>query len=93
MNAPQPNDRSLIETLRFVGERLGTNVAYVHGGRFHFRLDSRWSLAISPDSAGRFRLDVCRGVRDRATMWVRAGDRDRLAELAQSAQAEVETLV
>lgn len=93
MNAPQPNDRSLIAALRCVGEALGTTVAYVHAGRFYFRLDSRWSLAISPDSAGRFRLDACQGVRVRATMWARAGDRDRLADLAQSAQAEVETLV
>jgi hypothetical protein len=73
MTTRKPSDKRLLETLRF-----------------YFPLDGgAWSVAISPDSAGRFRVDVCTGVRIRATMWVRAGDRDRLADLVLSARTEV----
>jgi hypothetical protein len=87
-----PDTRSLIETLRFVGGLLDTDVAYVLDGRFHFRLDSRWSLALSPHDAGRFRLDACTGGEVRASMWAKAEDRDRLAALVLAARAEASAL-
>lgn len=88
----RPSDKRLLETLRFVGSLLDATAAGVYEGRFYFPLDGRWSVAISPDSAGRFRVDVCTGVRTRATMWVRAGDTDRLADLVLAARDEVLTL-
>jgi hypothetical protein len=88
MRTSKPTDRLLIALLRHVGALLGTGVAYVHDGRFYFPLDSRWAIAISPDSAGRLRVDVCTGARIRATMWTQAWDRDRLADLVLSAKAE-----
>lgn len=93
MNPRSPDTRSLIDALRLVGGALGTDVAYVYEGRFHFRLDSRWSVALSSESAGRFRLDACYGGRILATMWCLADDEDRLAALALSARREVEALV
>lgn len=93
MNPPSPTTRRLIDALRAVGGVLGEDVAYVYEGRFHFRLDSRWSVALSPESAGRFRLDACYGGRILATMWCLADDEDRLAALALSARREVEALV
>lgn len=92
MHAAKPTDRSLIDALRFVGGLLDSEIAWVHRGRFYFPLDSRWAIAISPDFAGRFRVDVCTGVRVRATLWVLAGDRDRLADLVLSARAEIAAL-
>lgn len=92
MHVRKPTDRQTIETLRFVARALETDAAYVFEGRFHFRLDSRWSVAISPESAGRFRVSVFRDGRERATLWVLAGDRDRLADLVLSAKAEVAAL-
>jgi hypothetical protein len=92
MHALRPTDRQTVETLRFVAAKLETDVAYVFEGRFHFRLDSRWSVAVSPESAGRFRVSVFRDGRERATLWVLAGDRDRLADLVLSAKAEVAAL-
>lgn len=89
MHTSKPTDRSLIAALRFAGDVLGSPAAYVLDGRYHFRLDGRWSVAISPESAGRFRVDVCTGGEIRATLWTLAGDRDRLADLVLSAQAEV----
>lgn len=91
-DALKPTDRQTIEILRFVARVLETDAAYVFEGRFHFRLDSRWSVAISPESAGRFQVSVFRGARHRATLWVLAGDRDRLADLVLAAKAEVAAL-
>lgn len=88
MTTPRPSDKSLLDTLRFVGGLLGTDAAWSFAGRFYFPLDGRWAVAISPESAGRFRVDVCTGVRPRATMWVLAGDADRLADLVLSARDE-----
>lgn len=90
--ARTPTDRQTIEALRHAARALETDAAYVFEGRFHFRLDSRWSVAISPDSAGRFRVSIFRGARERATLWALAGDRDRLADLVLSAKAEVAAL-
>lgn len=92
MQTRKPTDRQTIEALRLVARALETDAAYVFEGRFHFRLDSRWSVAISPDSAGRFRVSVFRGARQGATLWTLAGDRDRLADLVLSAKAEVAAL-
>lgn len=93
MYVRKPTDRETIAALRRVGHVLGTTTAYVHAGRFHFRLDDRWSLAILPEDAGRFRVSVFRDGRERATLWAFAGDGDRLADLALAAQAEVLALV
>lgn len=89
MHVRKPTDRETIAALRHVGQVLGTTTAFVHEGSFHFRLDSRWSLAISPEDAGRFRVSIFRDARERAIVWSLAGDRDRLADLALAAQAEV----
>lgn len=89
MDARKPTDRETITALRHVARALGTTAAFVHDGRFHFRLDARWTLAVSPEDAGRFRVSAFRDVRERATLWSLAGDRDRLADLALAAQAEV----
>lgn len=89
MTALKPTDRETIAALRHVGRALGTTSAFVHRGRFHFRLDARWSLAISAEDASRFRVAVFRDGRERAILWSLAGDLDRLADLALAAQAEV----
>lgn len=92
MRTDKPDTRSLIDTLRFVGGLLDTEIALVFEGRFYFPLDSRWAIAISPDFAGRFRVDVCTGVQVRATLWVLVGDRDRLADLILGARDEAQAL-
>lgn len=92
MRTTKPTDRSLIETLRYVAVLLDTEIALVYEGRFYFPLDSRWAIAISPDFGGRFRLDVCTGVRSRATLWVLANRWDRLADLVVGAREEARAL-
>lgn len=84
MTAARPTDRDTITALRVVGRALGQGAAYWRDGRFYFVLSDTWALAISPDSAGRFRVTACHGTRDRATLWVLRSDWRRLAVLARS---------
>jgi hypothetical protein len=91
MKARYPTDRQTVAALRVVGAALGQSAAYWHEGRFWFPLSETWALAISPDSAGRFRMEACYGTTEVARLWVLPGDRGRMARLAAS--LKVETLV
>jgi hypothetical protein len=83
----------LVRAARTLGAELGVGTAtYCFGGRLALRLADGWALLISPDDAGRFRLEVARSDRVVATMWCMEGDRRRLAELARSAQTEAAAL-
>jgi hypothetical protein len=88
----RPADRDTIAALRIVARLMGAPVTYVLGGRFYFPVDERWALAISPDDAGRFRVEACHGGRPVSTMWSLGIDRDRLADLVAAFLAEVDAL-
>jgi hypothetical protein len=92
MTTLRPTDRDTITALRVVGRALGTDAAYQHDGGFHFILSGGWSLRLSPDDAGRFRLSACYGATRVATLWALARDRDRLADLALAARQEIADL-
>lgn len=90
----KPTLTQLAYAVKVIGFVTGaTEATYLFEGRIAVALPAGWSLVISPDDAGRFRLDACRSGRVRATMWCRADDLARLAELAGSAQAEAAALV
>ena len=91
--APTPTTRDLIDTLRLVGHLLGEGVCYTIGSRFHFRLDGPWTLALSAQSANRYRVEACHMGVPRATLWCLAGDRQRLEDLALAARSEALALV
>lgn len=77
-----PDD--MATTLKLVSETLGVSIAWHHDGRFHFRLPGEhgWTVAVSPENAGRVRIDACYMTEVRDTRWVLAGDRARLAAVA-----------
>lgn len=85
----RPNDRQTVEALIAIRDALDQPCCYHLAGRFHFQLDGSWTLALSAESAGRFRIACCRSGRPAATMWALAGDLDRLADLARRARVEV----
>jgi hypothetical protein len=88
----RPTDRDTIEVLRLVARLMGATCTYTFAGAFYFPVDDRWSLRVSPDDAGRFRLQACHGGRPVATMWSLGVDRDRLADLVAGFRAEVQAL-
>lgn len=86
-------DRDLIRVLRLIAELLGVEQAeYCFEGRFRFALSEDWSLVISADSAGRYRLEACLASRVRATLWTRSDDRPRLEALVLAASHEAALL-
>lgn len=87
--APPAPDRTRL-VLERMGELLDANVAWLYQRRYHFALGDGWTIALSPESAGRFRLEACRWTRPAATLWARAGDEDRLAGLVLELAAEIE---
>ncbi len=89
----RPTLRELASALVLVADLLGADRAdYCFDGRFRFELDGGWSLVISADDAGRFRVEACLRSRVRATLWCPAGDRRRLEALILSAAREAAAL-
>ena len=85
----KPSTAETVSALKFVAQLLGvTEADYCLQGRFRFQIGGGWSLAISADDAGRFRLDACHRSRARATMWCLAADRTRLRALVLAARDE-----
>lgn len=77
-----PDIGATLRALRLVSAALGeTDVCWYYQGRFHFKLSDAWTLAVMPESAGRFRVEACRWTRPRATLWAFAGDDARLVSL------------
>lgn len=93
MTASQPLHHQTIAALRLVGRVLEQDCAYVDGARFVFPLGDEWALAISPDSAGRFRISACFGLAEVATLWALAENPRRLADLALGLRREITALV
>lgn len=66
--------------LERVGQLLGRDVCFAYQHRFHFQLRrDGWTIALSAESAGRFRLEACRWSRPVVTLWVLEDDDARLA--------------
>lgn len=80
------------DTLRYIGDLLDVNVCWYHRGRFHFKVNDDRTVAVSYDSAGRFRVENCHLTVPLDRKWVAAHDRARLTQLVRDA-AEDQTLV
>lgn len=77
--AHHPSPQRTWQVLLQVRRQLGASVCWLYKGTYHFSLAVEgWTLAISPDSAGRFRLSACRGAHPVATVWIDEDDWDRL---------------
>lgn len=83
-----PCSRSVRDALYEVGELLGRDVCWLYQRRFHFPLEEDgWTLAVSPDSAGRIRFEACHWTRPVATLWKFDDDEARLADVVRELAA------
>lgn len=73
-----------------VADALDQRIAFVYKHAYHFRLEDGWTLSLSSEDAGRFRLEACRWTEPVATLWALADDHERLAALAVDLAAEIE---
>lgn len=72
-------------------------ITWLYEGGYHFRLPVEgWTISFAPDSAGRVRVDACRGTVPVSTVWVAHDDRERLTaivtELREQATGVVATV-
>lgn len=81
--APPAVDR-IESTLQLVGELLDADRCYLFRRSYHFPLGAGWSISITPDSAGRFRVARCSWSRPVVLYWTHAGDEDRLETLVRA---------
>lgn len=68
-------------TLRHVAGLLDVDRCFLYRRSYHFSLGEGWSISITPESAGRFRVDACKWSRPVLRYWTLAQDEDRLAGL------------
>lgn len=73
-----------------VASALGLRIGYVIDGAYHFRLVDGWTISLSAEDAGRFRLEACRWTDPVSTLWSLSDDHERLAALATEMAAEIE---
>lgn len=77
-----------------VGAIMGEPVCWLYEGEYHFRMAvDGWTLAVSPDDAGRFRVSACRGAVPTATVWVQAHDSSRLEAVVRELREQAEAVL
>lgn len=89
----QPETQEVADGLMVAAEALEKDVCYALDGRYHFLVEGPWSIAVSPDSAGRLRLESCRLSIPRGVMWVLADRPDRLGSVVSKLRSDVLELV
>lgn len=88
--ADVPSNTAMYHAAVRVAAILGRRWAYLYKRAFHFRLDDGWTIALSPESAGRIRVEACRWTSPVVTLWVLAEDTERLADLVLELAGEIE---
>lgn len=80
----------LWETLLDIAALLGTHRCTFYRSAFHFDLgNGDWTLAVTPDSVGRVRIETCHFGRCVATRWCAQGDGSRIAVMVAESRDEV----
>lgn len=74
-----PSGTDTYSALQRIAGVLGMHSCWLYQRRYHFTVGAGWTIALSPDSAGRFRLDTCRHTRTVSSLWVLGDDHDDLA--------------
>jgi hypothetical protein len=83
-----PRNDHVRDVLYRVADVLGWDVCWLYQRRFHFQLaHDGWTLAVSPDSAGRIRFEACHWTRPVATLWIFQDDDARLARIVEELAA------
>lgn len=92
MAAPFPTDVEVFDALRVAGRTLKREWAYLYEGTYHFTLGEDWSIGVTPESAGRLRVDLWRSGRSQCTVWTQAHNHPRLEALVDGLAVEVSAL-
>lgn len=86
--APPAPDRTL-DVLERIAEVLELPVVWVWRRGYHFSLGDGWTIALTPQSADRFRVDLYHYLASRASLYALATDEERLAAVVLDLAREV----
>lgn len=81
-HAPSPSAVEIHAALQSIAAVFGMHTCWLYQRRYHFSVGAGWTIALSPDSAGRFRLDTCRHTRTVSSLWVLENERVSVAVIA-----------
>jgi hypothetical protein len=84
-----PEDREMFDALAVAADVVNVDVAWFYRGKFHLRVTRDWTVALSPESAGRCRVSTCECTVERATRWTRPSDHARLEQLVREAVDDI----
>lgn len=91
--AATPSSPRVFRALVAVADVLGERFAYGHEGAYHFTLGvDGWTIALTPESADRFRIEACLYGVSRSTLWSFSDDLDRLAAVVADLARDVRVL-
>lgn len=79
LHSPLPTGAETYAALQRIACVFGMHTCWLYRGRYHFTVGAGWTIALSPDSAGRFRVDTCRHTRTVSSLWVLGVDHASLA--------------
>lgn len=83
-----PSSSATMRALRAAAAVLRADRCYAFRRSFHFAAAPGWTVALTPEAAGRFRVDACRSARPVSSLWCSDGEDGRLAGVVRS-QAHV----
>lgn len=85
VNSPRI-EKEIEDALQVVGDELGVTTCWYYRGDFHFRLPGDWTVSITPESAGRLRVETWSELLLRDRKWARSDDSNRLRHLVRNAR-------
>lgn len=91
LTALHPSPEAILDALRVAGLELGEPRCYWWRGTYHFPLDGHdgYTIGLTPESAGRVRVQLCRWSRPLDTVWARVADAGRLAQVVGDLAREI----
>lgn len=81
----------LLDALNVAADVLGTGVCWYYRGAFHFRVTADHTISLTPETAGRLRVETWHLLRLRDRKWVTAGDSNRLRDLVRHVEVACAT--
>jgi hypothetical protein len=81
--------RELADALEVAADALGVDVCWFYRGGFHFRVTREDTVSITPETAGRLRIETWHLLRRRDRKWVMSDHSNRLRDLVRAAAAEL----
>lgn len=75
----------IVDALHVAADALGVDVCWFYRGGFHFRLPADMHVSITPETAGRLRVETWWNLQPRDRKWAMSDDLNRVSWLVRDA--------